>query len=76
MSKQVPIEIPRCSACGASRAFEMQVMSTLIDLHPNKMVAEGCDKMPEFGSIVVYTCISSCGDEGNFEEYAFVESSV
>jgi pre-rRNA-processing protein TSR4 len=63
---QDPVEfaVPDCPLCGAKRAFELELMPTVIYLlEPESPM--------DFGPILVYTCGNDCG-EGSCEEFCFV----
>ncbi|XP_012683194.2 programmed cell death protein 2-like [Clupea harengus] len=67
--------VPPCSHCGSSRTFEFQLMPALVSLlriyDPNSELAV------EFGTVLVYTCQSSCwisGSSSPMEEFAFVQA--
>ncbi|XP_032816273.2 programmed cell death protein 2-like [Petromyzon marinus] len=49
-----------CPLCGAPRVFEMQLMPALVW---QLRGAEGTDSVPEFGSVLVFTCARSCWAE-------------
>ncbi|ETO35463.1 hypothetical protein RFI_01600 [Reticulomyxa filosa] len=59
-------EIPNCPRCGSARRFEFQIMPQLLDVL--KQGINGFD----WGTLVVYSCINSCGDgitQGYVTEY-------
>ena len=63
--------VPACSACGAPRRFEFQVLPQLLYyLGPNGAALD-------FANLAVYTCANSCGDgvtEGYTEEFVWVQA--
>ena len=75
-----PDEIPPCSACGASRKFEFQIMPQII--HHLGQDPEDPESL-DFSTIAIYTCSQSCttSTEGEqhhpyVEEFAWVQASV
>lgn len=78
--------IPCCACCGGPRQFEFQVMPQLL----NHLQVDAMDSLsPDWGTIVVYSCVSSCSDQrvsrsiqGNevtsmyMEEYVWVQKSA
>ena len=54
-------DIPLCKACGAPRAFELQVMPQLINFCQEATPPESkvCSQL-NFGVLAVYTCSKSC----------------
>lgn len=67
--------VPPCSNCGSCRTLEFQLMPALVSLlrisDPNMELAV------EFGTVLVYTCQSSCwtsGANSPVEEFAFVQT--
>ncbi|XP_062523348.1 programmed cell death protein 2-like isoform X2 [Corticium candelabrum] len=75
--QQPPKEIPLCGSCRGTRVFEMQLMPALVHIiQRSSSLVENL----EFGTVLVYTCSTSCWSppdqtESNFRvEYAFVQS--
>ncbi|XP_023811340.1 programmed cell death protein 2-like [Oryzias latipes] len=67
--------LPRCGSCGGSRTFELQLMPALVSLLQRTERAAGAEL--EFGTVLVYTCTSSCwtpGSELAVEEFCFVQA--
>eukprot|EP01062_Namystynia_karyoxenos_P076726 TRINITY_DN7578_c0_g1_i1.p1 TRINITY_DN7578_c0_g1~~TRINITY_DN7578_c0_g1_i1.p1 ORF type:complete len:448 (+),score=150.37 TRINITY_DN7578_c0_g1_i1:74-1345(+) len=73
----IPAEIPPC-ACGAQRAFELQLLPTVVwvvkadsHLKPNRQLGdEGLD----FGTATIYTCTGGdAGAQGLFEDHVHVQ---
>ena len=55
--------VPSCSACGAQRSFEFQLMPYLA--HISNM---------SFGTIQIFTCLANCSrKEGSLNEYALLQ---
>ncbi|WIA11918.1 hypothetical protein OEZ85_012002 [Tetradesmus obliquus] len=74
-------DIPLCPHCGAQRRFEFQVMPQLLSLM--ELDAED-PHAPDWGTIAVYTCPSSCspppvqgagGHSAYVEEFVWVQPS-
>ncbi|RMZ88051.1 hypothetical protein DV736_g4714, partial [Chaetothyriales sp. CBS 134916] len=55
--------MPRCESCGARRVFEMQLVPGLI-FELEKDEPMDLDDGMEWGTIIVGTCASNCGDAG------------
>ncbi|RVE71467.1 hypothetical protein OJAV_G00052170 [Oryzias javanicus] len=67
--------VPRCSSCGGSRTFELQLMPALVSLLQRTERAVGAEL--EFGTVLVYTCTSSCWTPGSklaVEEFCFIQT--
>ncbi|XP_041948825.1 programmed cell death protein 2-like [Alosa pseudoharengus] len=67
--------VPPCCHCGSSRTFEFQLMPALVSLLC--MCDPHLDLAVEFGTVLVYTCQSSCwisGSNSPMEEFAFVQA--
>ncbi|NXN94093.1 PDD2L protein, partial [Rhinopomastus cyanomelas] len=63
--------IPACGNCGSSRMFEFQLMPALVS-----MLQSNSDLSVEFGTVLVYTCESSCwppDQQTPLEEFVFVQ---
>ncbi|XP_030645782.1 programmed cell death protein 2-like [Chanos chanos] len=67
--------VPPCSHCGSPRVFEFQLMPAMVNL------LHGADSNSglalEFGTVLVYTCRSSCWTSGSnvpLQEYIFVQA--
>lgn len=63
--------IPPCPRCGAARKFEFQVLPQLLSyLHVDQAssLQQIGEKSCEWGTLVVYTCTSSCKLEGEYAE--------
>ena len=68
---------PPCELCGAKRGFELQVMPQLLHF----LKVEDRNQKPQtaldFGTIAIYTCTASCGQEGGYaSEYAWVQPAM
>ncbi|XP_020787724.2 LOW QUALITY PROTEIN: programmed cell death protein 2-like [Boleophthalmus pectinirostris] len=62
-----------CSTCGSPRTFELQLMPALVSL----LQGESLDMQLEFGTVLVYTCLSSCwrsDTDKAVDEFCFVQS--
>lgn len=64
----------RCRYCGARLVFELQVMSTLVSRLRPLFTASSADaevpgfgaaEVPEFGTVLVFTCADSCWSEND-----------
>lgn len=64
-----PAAVPVCEACGAARVFELQLLPTLISF-----LAPAARRMPDFGSVFVYSCAAQCRGRPCTDEFAFVAS--
>ena len=68
-SLQPPTEIKHCTACGAERRFECQLMPPLIYIIQTKLhPPDNGDEQPkvvEFGTVLVYSCSASCWNSLN-----------
>lgn len=57
--------IPKCPKCGADRAFEFEILPTIIyNLDPESDM--------DFGPILIYTCSADCGKEGTSDEHCII----
>ena len=71
MNKTDPI-IPDCSRCGSKRVFEFQLLPTLIyklkEFNSSSII-------PEFGTVMVYTCNNNCWSDDNqlLEEFIYLQ---
>uniref|UniRef100_A0A1A8KAA4 Programmed cell death 2-like n=1 Tax=Nothobranchius kuhntae TaxID=321403 RepID=A0A1A8KAA4_NOTKU len=64
-----------CSSCGGSRIFELQLMPALV--HYLQRKDRSSEAELEFGTVLVYTCSTSCwtsGSESAVEEFCFVQT--
>ncbi|KAG2186486.1 hypothetical protein INT44_002708 [Umbelopsis vinacea] len=59
------VDVPACSACGAERTFEFQILSTLLNFLGVSHVAT--DSL-DWGSLYVYTCKDNCPTQSNYIE--------
>ncbi|CAM0138581.1 hypothetical protein VKS41_007202 [Umbelopsis sp. WA50703] len=58
-------DIPACSACGAERTFEFQILSTLLNyLGVSHIATDSLD----WGSLYVYTCKDNCPTQSKYLE--------
>ncbi|KAL4613705.1 programmed cell death protein 2-like isoform X1 [Arapaima gigas] len=67
--------IPSCSYCGNQRIFEFQLMPALVSLLTT--VDQSSGPLLEFGTVLVYTCPSSCWPSDTcspVEEYILVQT--
>ncbi|XP_030587283.1 programmed cell death protein 2-like isoform X2 [Archocentrus centrarchus] len=67
--------VPACSSCGESRTFELQLMPALVSLLQWEGGSTGVEL--EFGTVLVYTCTSSCWTSGSalaVEEFCFIQT--
>ncbi|XP_071316693.1 programmed cell death protein 2-like isoform X2 [Trachinotus anak] len=67
--------VPACGSCGGSRTFELQLMPALVSLLRRR--DGGAEAELEFGTVLVYTCASSCWTAGSgsaAEEFCFVQA--
>ncbi|XP_061578214.1 programmed cell death protein 2-like isoform X2 [Cololabis saira] len=67
--------VPRCSRCGGSRTFELQLMPALVGLLQRTDGSAQAEL--EFSTVLVYTCTDSCWTEGAhtpLEEFCFVQA--
>ncbi|XP_063043248.1 programmed cell death protein 2-like [Engraulis encrasicolus] len=55
--------VPKCSHCGSGRTFEFQLMPALVSLLCSNNASE-TELAVEFGTVMVYTCQSSCWKSG------------
>ncbi|XP_034390557.1 LOW QUALITY PROTEIN: programmed cell death protein 2-like [Cyclopterus lumpus] len=53
---------PPCGSCGGARTFELQLMPALVSLLRRR--GGGEEAQLEFGTVLVYTCRSSCWKSG------------
>ncbi|GAB5593480.1 hypothetical protein Unana1_08380 [Umbelopsis nana] len=59
------MDVPPCSACGAERSFEFQIISTLLNyLGVSHVATDSLD----WGSLYVYTCKENCPTQSNYIE--------
>jgi hypothetical protein len=66
-SSERPAAIPPCSVCGAAREFELQILPTLLTfLMPREA------RVPDFGSVFVFTCHCTGAPDRSIDEFAFV----
>jgi hypothetical protein len=66
-SSERPTSVPPCSLCGAAREFELQILPTLLTfLMPREA------RVPDFGSVFIYTCHCTGAPDRGIDEYAFV----
>ncbi|XP_040018329.1 programmed cell death protein 2-like isoform X1 [Gasterosteus aculeatus] len=63
---------PACPSCGGGRTFELQLMPALVALL--RWTDSGGEAEPEFGTVLVYTCRSSCWSGSVLEEFCSVQS--
>lgn len=66
--------VPACGSCGGARTFELQLMPALVGLLRRK---DGGEAELEFGTVLIYTCTSSCWTEesgSTVEEFCLVQS--
>ncbi|KAL2079605.1 hypothetical protein ACEWY4_025349 [Coilia grayii] len=66
--------VPPCSYCGSGRTFEFQLMPALVTLLCTS--DDNSELAVEFGTVLVYTCHSSCWKSGSnspMEEFAVVQ---
>ena len=66
--------VPACGSCGGPRTFELQLMPALVGLLRRK---DGGEAELEFGTVLVYTCTSSCWTQDSrsaVEEFCLVQS--
>lgn len=67
--------VSACGSCGGSRTFELQLMPALVSLLQRK--DSRAEAELEFGTVLVYTCTSSCWTAGSgsaVEEFCFVQT--
>ncbi|KAM6937852.1 programmed cell death protein 2-like [Xenentodon cancila] len=67
--------IPRCSCCGGTRTFELQLMPALVSLL--QRTGGSAEAELEFGTVLVYTCTDSCWASGSHtpvEEFCFIQA--
>lgn len=65
------ITIPRCTYCDSLRTFEFQVMPTIVEM------LESLSIHVEFGTVVCFTCSSSCATDGRYhKEYIIKQESL
>ncbi|CAH1273262.1 PDCD2L [Branchiostoma lanceolatum] len=66
---------PPCSHCGGQRVFELQLMPTMISIL-KRQGADSNDPVLEFGTVLVYTCASSCWTQQSMScvEYVVVQA--
>ncbi|KAM9807929.1 programmed cell death protein 2-like [Neosynchiropus ocellatus] len=72
----MPQLLPSCGSCGGDRTFEMQLMPTLVSLL-KRSDRNGKEAELEFGTVLVYTCKSSCWTSGSTktaEEFCLVQT--
>lgn len=63
-----------CGSCGGSRTFELQLMPALVSLL--QRTDGSIEAELEFGTVLVYTCRSSCWTAGSasaLQEFCFVQ---
>jgi len=59
------VDVSACSACGAERTFEFQILSTLLNyLGVSHVATDSLD----WGSLYVYTCKDNCPTHSNYIE--------
>lgn len=66
--------VPACGSCGGSRMFELQLMPALVSLLQRK---DGAEAQLEFGTVLVYTCRTSCWTAGSgsaVDEFCFIQT--
>lgn len=66
--------VPACGSCGGSRTFELQLMPALVSLLQRK---DGAEAQLEFGTVLVYTCRTSCWTSGSgsaVDEFCFIQT--
>ncbi|XP_075996602.1 programmed cell death protein 2-like [Genypterus blacodes] len=64
--------VSACGACGGSRTFELQLMPALVSLL--QRTDRSGEAELEFGTVLVYTCRSSCWSSGSaLEEVCLVQ---
>lgn len=66
-STERPSEVPPCSLCGAPREFELQILPTLL-----AFLMPRINRVPDFGSVFVYTCHCIGAPQTAIDEFAFV----
>lgn len=67
--------VPACGSCGGRRTFELQLMPALVSLM--RRTDSGSEAELDFGTVLVYTCRSSCWTAGSaspLEEFVFIQS--
>ncbi|KAM3608797.1 uncharacterized protein V6R79_004910 [Siganus canaliculatus] len=71
---------PACGSCGGPRTFELQLMPALVSLLQGAPGGSGAPGGPEaeleFGTVLVYTCRSSCWTTGSgsaLDEFCLVQ---
>ncbi|XP_053742273.1 programmed cell death protein 2-like [Synchiropus splendidus] len=72
----LPQLLPCCSSCGGARTFELQLMPTLVSLL-KRSDRNSTEAALEFGTVLVYTCKSSCWTSGStktVEEFCLVQA--
>eukprot|EP00933_Yihiella_yeosuensis_P028964 TRINITY_DN2271_c0_g1_i1.p1 TRINITY_DN2271_c0_g1~~TRINITY_DN2271_c0_g1_i1.p1 ORF type:complete len:450 (-),score=125.93 TRINITY_DN2271_c0_g1_i1:16-1365(-) len=68
---------PCCSACGASRIFELQLMPTLLAQMQKLVKADDAAKWNmDWGAVVIYTCSADCQSEDPSEEFLVVQQGI
>jgi pre-rRNA-processing protein TSR4 len=73
-SSQLPKSIPNCEECGASRVFELQLLSTLVYF---LKVSHHESRTIDFGVLAIYTCSKSCQSAQIYhKEFCFVQSGL
>ncbi|KAM9854200.1 programmed cell death protein 2-like [Aulostomus maculatus] len=68
-------QVQLCSACGGARTFELQLMPALVSLL--RGVGGSGEAGLEFGTVLVYTCSSSCWTEAwtsAVDEFCYVQT--
>ncbi|KAM8891922.1 programmed cell death protein 2-like [Spinachia spinachia] len=65
---------PACPSCGGGRTFELQLMPALVALLRWTEGGGGGEAEPEFGTVLVYTCRSSCWSGSVLEEFCSVQN--
>lgn len=66
-STERPSVVPPCSLCGAPREFELQILPTLLTFLMPRI-----NRVPDFGSVFIYTCHCVGAPDTAIDEFAFV----
>lgn len=61
--------IPKCSSCGSSRVFEMQLMPALLQC----LTTDGHQSVVDAGTVFIYTCAKNCYNSAVVEESVTVQ---
>ena len=65
LQEKMEINVPKCPHCGGERAFEFEILPTII------FILEPESPM-DFGPILVYTCKGDCGGQGTYQEHCII----